>query len=91
MEEKIYVEKGGVEVRHNYIIDDGTEKHLVFIVFVNDKFSHVSYPFRGPYTRKQWRVLAVIEDLIAELENTPRLWASEVHIDLAPGGIRKEP
>ena len=40
----------------------------VEIVFVNDKFKSVTYPFGGIYSRGEWKVLAEVEKKISEIE-----------------------
>lgn len=44
----------------------------VTIIFLNGKFDHCAFDFHGKYTRENWRVLAVINDKIAELEEVYR-------------------
>jgi len=40
----------------------------VVIVFENGKFSRCDFPFRGTYTREQWKALAAIEEEIHRIE-----------------------
>jgi hypothetical protein len=40
----------------------------VFITFENGSFHHATFPFRGQYTREQWRKLAEIEAEILRIE-----------------------
>lgn len=40
----------------------------VFINFVNDKFENVSFDFKNPYSREEWKVLVEIEKAITLLE-----------------------
>ena len=47
-------------------IDCGGE---IEIVFENDKFSRVQFPFAGSYSRANWKVLAEVEKKISEIED----------------------
>jgi hypothetical protein len=38
------------------------------IVFVNDKFSEVTFNAKNPYTRDNWKMLALIERMITHIE-----------------------
>ena len=40
----------------------------VVITFENGKFSRCDFPFRGTYTREQWKALAAIEEEIHRIE-----------------------
>lgn len=40
----------------------------VVIIFENGKFSRCDFPFRAPYTREQWAMLAEIESEIHRIE-----------------------
>ncbi len=53
---------GGGEYR---IQESGTVK----IFFENNKFVSASFPFRDTYTRNCWRILAEINERIAEIES----------------------
>ena len=59
---------------YSYAINSGgefliQERGGVEIIFVNDKFSSASFPFQGAYTRNGWRILAGINEKIAEIES----------------------
>jgi hypothetical protein len=51
-----------------YKIEVEGEKAVIIIVFENEMFERVSFPFGGPYTRSEWRILAAIERQITEIE-----------------------
>lgn len=56
-----------------YQINRGGELNVkecgtVAIRFVDGKFADVEFPFKGPYTRNGWRILAAIEAEITRLE-----------------------
>lgn len=40
----------------------------IVITFENGAFRDAQFPFRGTYTRNQWRILGEIADKITELE-----------------------
>lgn len=49
-------------------VDEPENAGSVTIVFQDGKFKKCDYPFRGPYTRAQWNILAQIADQIRALE-----------------------
>ena len=40
------------------------------IVFVNGIFSRCSFPGSGYYSRKQWKLLSLIENVISQIEDS---------------------
>ena len=40
----------------------------VEIVFLNEKFDHCSFPFRGEYSRENWEILGEINEEISRIE-----------------------
>lgn len=58
---------------YRYEINGGGEFYIqesgsVEIIFENDVFVSVSYPLKGVYSRNGWRILAGINEMIAEIE-----------------------
>jgi len=44
------------------------ENGQIKIVFINKKFDHCGFPFKGPYTRSMWVILKEIEKEISIIE-----------------------
>lgn len=58
---------------YHYEINEGGEFQIIesgdiTIVFENDVFVSVSFPFREKYSRNGWRILAAINEKISEIE-----------------------
>jgi hypothetical protein len=63
---------------YSYKINGGGEFFIkesgeVKILFENDVFVSASFPFRDVYTRNGWRILAGINEKIAEIEKRKKL------------------
>jgi hypothetical protein len=58
--------------KHTYVLTDDLNKRFgpVVIIFENGKFYECTSPFRSPFTREQWAVLAQIEVEISRIEKT---------------------
>lgn len=49
-------------------IDNVRESGVISIIFIDDKFSSVSFPLTGSYSRNGWKIMAAINQKIEEIE-----------------------
>lgn len=67
-ERKMELEATGLEKKEIYSFVYGKETRQIHIHFLNDKFSRIDFYLKGVYGREEWKILALIDAKISEIE-----------------------